>query len=242
MSTWPPELPLNDWTNESVNRDRHPDQHNVLANAIATLVAEVARKSEVFTQLQADARFVRTVNGLPPDVDGNVVVVGSGGGGAVDSVNGQTGTVVLSAGDVGAAAATDARLSDQRTPLDGSVTTAKIAAGGLAPTAVTGTAVITSDSRLTDSRPPINHASSHASGGSDPVTPAAIGALTQTGADGRYLKLTDLTTLKAQLLAKVTYGAGAVPARPSGFAAVVWDGTTDPGAASQPGDAWWTPA
>ncbi len=35
-------------------------------------------------------------------------------------------------------AATDSRLSDQRTPLDGSVTTAKIAAGGIAQSAVTG--------------------------------------------------------------------------------------------------------
>lgn len=37
-------------------------------------------------------------------------------GGAVDSVNGQTGTVVLDADDVGAAADDDARLSDARTP------------------------------------------------------------------------------------------------------------------------------
>src|SRR5690348_1078971 len=34
-------------------------------------------------------------------LDGSVIV-GSGGGGAVDSVNGETGTVVLSAADVGA--------------------------------------------------------------------------------------------------------------------------------------------
>lgn len=38
------------------------------------------------------------------------------GGGGVDSVNGQTGTVTLEAADVGAAADDDARLSDARTP------------------------------------------------------------------------------------------------------------------------------
>jgi hypothetical protein len=48
----------------------------------------------------------------------------------------------------------DSRLSDNRTPLDGSVTDAKIVAGGLATSAITGTAVITSDSRLSDTRTP----------------------------------------------------------------------------------------
>ena len=40
----------------------------------------------------------------------------------------------------------------------------------VAPSQVTGTAVITSDSRLSDARTPTAHASSHASAGSDPVT------------------------------------------------------------------------
>ena len=40
----------------------------------------------------------------------------------------------------------------------------------IAPSQVTGTAVITSDSRLSDARTPTAHASSHASAGSDPVT------------------------------------------------------------------------
>lgn len=44
-----------------------------------------------------------------------------------------------------AAQGNDSRLSDTRTPTDGSVTTAKIAAGGLAKTAVTGTAVTAAD-------------------------------------------------------------------------------------------------
>ena len=40
----------------------------------------------------------------------------------------------------------------------------------LAPSKITGTAVITSDSRLSDSRTPTAHASTHAAAGSDPVT------------------------------------------------------------------------
>jgi hypothetical protein len=72
-----------------------------------------------------------------------------------------TGTAVIT---------TDSRLSDQRTPLDGSVTSAKISAAGLSPASIAGTAVITTDSRLSNSRTPTAHASTHASGGSDPVT------------------------------------------------------------------------
>ena len=61
----------------------------------------------------------------------------------------------------------DARLTNTRTPTDGTVTDAKIASGGLSPTSITGTAVITSDSRLSDARTPTAHATSHESGGSD---------------------------------------------------------------------------
>ncbi len=46
---------------------------------------------------------------------------------AVSSVNGQQGVVVLGFSDVGAASTTDPRLSDQRTPTDASVTSAKLA-------------------------------------------------------------------------------------------------------------------
>ena len=53
-----------------------------------------------------------------------------------------------------AAAGNDSRLSDTRTPTDGTVTDAKITAGGLSPSKITGTAVITSDSRLSDVRQP----------------------------------------------------------------------------------------
>jgi hypothetical protein len=52
----------------------------------------------------------------------------------------------------------DARLSDARTPVDGSVTDAKIVSGGLAPTSVAGTAVVTADARLSDARTPTGSA------------------------------------------------------------------------------------
>lgn len=45
---------------------------------------------------------------------------------------------ITARGAIGAVATTDSRLGDTRTPTDGSVTTAKIAAGGISQTAVTG--------------------------------------------------------------------------------------------------------
>lgn len=92
------------------------------------------------------------------------------------------GTDALVPSDIGAAPATgispsaitgtavvtgDSRLTDTRTPTDGSVTDAKIVAGGLSTTAITGTAVVTNDARLSDARTPIAHATSHESGGTD---------------------------------------------------------------------------
>jgi len=49
---------------------------------------------------------------------------------------------------------------------------------------------------------PSAHATSHATGGTDPLTPAAIGALTQTTGDGRYVQLTNAFT---QTLADARY-------------------------------------
>jgi hypothetical protein len=50
--------------------------------------------------------------------------------------------------------ATQTQLANAGTVADGSITTAKIASGGIAPSAVTGTAVVTADSRLSDQRVP----------------------------------------------------------------------------------------
>jgi hypothetical protein len=72
----------------------------------------------------------------------------------------------------------DSRLTNQRVPTDGSVTSAKIVSGGLPTSAITGTAVITTDSRLSNSRTPTAHKSTHVTGGSDAIAPADIGAAT----------------------------------------------------------------
>lgn len=113
---------------------------------------------------------------------------------AVLSVDGQTGVVslatdaaagtgskrTLGTGALQAAAGNDARLSDQRTPSDVSVTPAKFAASAIDPAAGTagartlGTsatqAAAGNDSRLSDARTPTAHHTSHESGGSDAVT------------------------------------------------------------------------
>ncbi|MEU4154763.1 hypothetical protein [Streptomyces antimycoticus] len=136
--------------------------------------------------------------------------------GGVNSVNGQTGTVTLDADDVGAdpAGAATAAVTAHAGSTDphgdrayadssklaksanlgdlGSVGAARtnLGLGGAAVLNVgttAGTVASGADSRLSDARTPTAHAASHASGGSDPVTPAAIGALTQTTGDGRYL-------------------------------------------------------
>lgn len=51
-----------------------------------------------------------------------------------------------------AASGSDTRFSDARAPLDASVTSAKIAAGGISAASVTGTAIVSSDARLSDTR------------------------------------------------------------------------------------------
>jgi hypothetical protein len=137
---------------------------------------------------------VATGERLPIGSSGQVLKV-SGGipawgneSGAVSSVAGRTGAVVLAVADVADAVATsDARLSDARTPLshthgnltnDGKIgTTAnlplKTGTNGVIEAGAFGTSAGTfcegNDARLSDDRDPNAHAASHAAAGSDPV-------------------------------------------------------------------------
>lgn len=58
--------------------------------------------------------------------------------------------------------------------LDGTVTDAKIVAGGLSPSKITGTAVITTDARLSDARVPVNNSVGTASLVNGAVTPGKL--------------------------------------------------------------------
>ncbi|MEU1134925.1 hypothetical protein ABZ383_34570 [Streptomyces sp. NPDC005900] len=74
-----------------------------------------------------------------------------------------------------------------------------------------GTVAAGDDSRMSNARTPTAHASTHASGGTDPVTPAAIGALTQTQGDARYLQQTGgvvTGTVTANVLSATTTAVG----------------------------------
>lgn len=63
-----------------------------LNDALDELDVKKASAAEVYSKTAADARFVRTVNGTVPDVNGNVIVAGGSGGGSgtVTSVGGQS--------------------------------------------------------------------------------------------------------------------------------------------------------
>ena len=156
-----------------------------------------------------------------------------GGGGAVDSVNGQTGVVVLGAADVGALGATagaggalsgnypNPGLNDEAVQdlvgamVDGNTETGAALTyddtnGKLNIAVAYGTSAGTSaqgnDSRLSDARTPTSHASSHASDGSDPLT------LAQSQITG----LTSDLALKAPLASPTLTGVPTAPTAPPG--------------------------
>ena len=90
-----------------------------------------------------------------------------GGGGAVDSVNGETGAVVLDAADVDAAPTS--RTITAGTGLTGGGTLAADRTLAVSYGTTAGTAAQGNDSRLSDARTPTAHAASHAIGGADPL-------------------------------------------------------------------------
>lgn len=101
----------------------------------------------------------------------------------------------------------DSRLSDDRTP---TAHAASHESGGsdeleLAPSQVTGTAVVDSDSRLSDARTPIAHATSHESGGTDELelAPSQITGTAVVDSDSR---LTDARTPTAHAASHTSGG------------------------------------
>ena len=100
----------------------------------------------------------------------------------------------------------DSRLSDARTPT-AHATSHEFGGSDaleLAPSQITGTAVVDSDSRLTDARTPTAHSTSHEFGGSDALTlaPSQITGTAVVDADSR---LTDARTPTAHA---ASHGAG----------------------------------
>ena len=94
-----------------------------------------------------------------------VTIAGGGGGGAVDSVNGETGVVVLDAADVGAVPV--ARTITAGTGLTGGGDLSADRTLTVTFGATAGTAAEGNDARLSDARTPTAHAASHQDGGSD---------------------------------------------------------------------------
>ena len=117
---------------------------------------------------------------------------------------------------------TDARLTDQRTPVDGSVTTAKIAAAGLAPAAIVGTAVVNGDARLSDQRTPVDGSVTTAKIAAAGLAPAAIAGTAVVNGDAR---LSDQRTpVDGSVTTAKIAAAGLAPAAIAGTAVITNDG------------------
>jgi len=173
--------------NRTVGDSGHTSDTNLIINALNSLQSAIDAINATI-----DATFY---TGLPS-------ALGSPSAGSFDlSSRGDHVHLLPSASDVGAAPSTgispsaisgtavittDSRLTDARTPVahktshstggSDALVASDIGAApatGIAPSAITGTAVVTADSRLSDARTPTAHAASHQSGGSDALTLAA---------------------------------------------------------------------
>lgn len=136
-------------------------------------------------------------------VESSSGTVTPGGGGAVSSVNGETGAVVLDAADVGAAPTSRQILAGVGLTGGGTLAADRTLTVSFGTTGAT--VCVGNDARLSDARTPTTHAASHGSGGSDPVTVAQ----------------SQVTGLAASLAAKVT---GPLPSTDNAVAR--YDGTT----------------
>ena len=158
--------------NRTVGDSGHTSDTNLIINALNSLQSAIDAINVVI-----DSQFYT----------GTPAALGSPTAGVVDLASrGDHAHLMPSFTDVGAASTTDSRLSDARTPTahktshstggSDALVASDIGAApstGIAPSAVTGTAVVTADSRLSDARTPTTHATSHQSGGSDSLTLAA---------------------------------------------------------------------
>jgi hypothetical protein len=129
--------------------------------------------------------------------------------GLTTSVHGITNTANLVYTD-------DARLTDARTPTT-HATSHQFGGSDaleLAPSQVTGTAVVDSDARLTDARTPTAHATSHQSGGSDALT-LAPNQITGTAVVDNDARLTDARTPTLHAASHEFGGSDALELAPS---------------------------
>ena len=121
-----------------------------------------------------DAGASRTPSAHGNEAHTSTFVDASGAAAAapVQSVNTETGAVVLDAGDVGADPAGTAASEVAAIPSDGTAATPSLRTLGTAG----AQAAAGDDARLSDARTPTAHAGTHATAGSDPVAPSDIGA------------------------------------------------------------------
>ena len=149
--------------------------------------------------------------------DGTVIAVG--GGGVISSVNGKTGVVVISAGDVGARSLSVPLVFSDVTGLQDAL----------------NAKVDTSDNRMSNARQPTPHAFTHLSSGADPLLPIQITdvvdlVLTLTRKTDTTVSITQgnrISSLETRVAAVEGGGGGTPGTGTGGIAKTVWfDGTS----------------
>jgi len=133
----------------------------------ATQHSALAGRSTAGAHPATAVTYDNTTSGLAADTVQAALdeLAEGGGGGAVTSVNGETGVVVLDAEDVDAAPTS--RTISAGTGLTGGGTLAADRTLTVSFGATAGTAAEGNDARLSDARTPTAHAASHQDGGSD---------------------------------------------------------------------------